>query len=342
MLKKGVLFIFILFSLSFISAGVCNSTIQGAHGVEIGGDCFDCSEISDGICPEDFGLEDCTADGGVEDYDCLGPEVPTYYWSSSGDTETQIDELAIDMVVGAKIKAVGKYTGLSESVDIDVYEYDYGILASDELLGTITGTITNGKLIGTYTIDENDEEDITGGEPEGDGYYTLYFKVNGERSNYLNVTFDYVGEGVGVCGDYDNETECNEDINEVANNTIITPEEREEGCFYDKWGECSWEGGGCLQLIYEEEADGNDEDCEDAIEGSCTYIEEGRIGSCDAGDDFFKVIYNSSQIGCPSWTSNSIPCLQQLRVPFFGFYGFIVSLLVIGLMYFLINKRFIK
>jgi hypothetical protein len=86
----------------------------------------------------------------------------------------------------------------------------------------------------------------------------------------------------------------------------------------------------------EKEDEDNPSGCADA-NVACKYVEEARIGSCDAGDDFFKVVYNSSQVECESWTSNAIPCPRQLRVPFFGFYSFIISLLIIGLVYFL-NK----
>ena len=82
-MKKGVLFGVFILSLIVMTGCVVAESLcagRGVHGVEIDGQCFDCDwDLSDGICPEDFGVPDCTADGGEEDVDCVGPEQA--FWS---------------------------------------------------------------------------------------------------------------------------------------------------------------------------------------------------------------------------------------------------------------------
>lgn len=52
-MKKYLLLIFVLIFVSSVYAA-CTFEDRGVHGVEIDGECHDCNEISDGICPEDF------------------------------------------------------------------------------------------------------------------------------------------------------------------------------------------------------------------------------------------------------------------------------------------------
>ena len=343
MKKEGVLSIFIIISLLAMTGFVVAESIcpgvddlgNPIHGVQIGGDCFNCGDV-DGICPEDF--FDPTSGWSCEgiDDDCP-PPTPNYFWSK--DTTSKLYNLDVDMSIDTEIKAVGINTGLDDGeYEVKVYNT---IGWSDTLLKIITGIVTEGKLIGTYIIRENHEEDITGGET-GEESYSLYFETHGERSNNLEVTFDYGVEGTTIltCGDY-NETECNNDPLKVANNSIITPEERPDNseCYYDKWGKCSWAGTECAQLVYEKEADGNPLSCDSASEESCSYKEGSKIGDCSAGDDFFEINYVTAQTGCFNFTSSKIPCPQELRLPFFGFYSFIASIFAVGLIYLFLKRQ---
>lgn len=323
MIKKGVLLfvLCLLVTTSFVIAQdhPCEAGNESINGVYIGGECFNCGE-EDGICPEDFGAI-CE----VSDPEC--PQIPIYFWSE--DESTQIDTLFVDMSVGKTIKAIGVNTGLSGDVNIEVYEDD-GI-SGDDSLGTIIGTVTNGKLIGTYVIEEADN--ITGGKTDDpDLEYELYFKVNGERSNTLITTFDYLGaEEIDSCGDYKNQSACNNDTENVGGDVSnIPPPDPVGDCVFGWEGMCVWNSTDCKQETIQITISGTDCIPSDV---TCSYTEGPQIGDCDAGDDFYQITYETNDIGCEDWTSNPIPCARRLRVPFFGFYGFIVSALMIGLIY---------
>jgi len=355
------------------------------NGVKIGGDCYDCDDTnSDGICPNDFQANnyvckfmddiDCDTDNNdiMDPYDNdndgdgwtdevekkrgTNPNDPEdypttkVYWAGD-DGVTELDELHVDMLEGAEIKMAGLVSGNGD-VDIELYEEDYlfndgPLMAGDDYIKIITGTITNGELIGIYIIRDNHEEDIKGdgGDGDSDGIYELYFIVNGEKSNILEVTYS-IGGGPGIesCGDYDNPTDCEDDPEKVGNLGVKSPVERPEGteCFYHRTGECKWDNG-CYKTITEIADEGNeDEEKEcDAALGECQYTEGQKIGSCET-EDFIQIVYTSTDPSCEEWTSEPIPCPRELKVPFFGIYGFITSIFAICMIYFFLKRREIK
>ena len=310
----------------------CEAGNESVNGVYIGGVCFNCGS-DDGICPMDFGAI-CE----VNDPDC--PQIPIYFWSAEDDESTQIDTLFVDLSVGKTIKAVGVNTGLSGEVTIEIYEDD--TLSADDSLGTITGTVTNGKLVGTYVIEE--ENDITGGKDDDghDGEYELFFEVNGERSNTLITTFDILGgDVIDSCGDYNTNETCIEDLENVGGDVSNLPAPDPVGdCVFGWEGMCVWNSTDCKQETRQITISGTDCIPSDV---TCSYTEGAPIGNCDAGDDFYQITYETDDVGCEDWTSNPIPCARRLRLPFFGFFGFIISALMISLIYLFLNKtRFIK
>jgi len=352
-MKKGVLiiiFLSVLMSITFVYAGchpICNPDPDGTgpqtcdpnlHGVYIDRWCFNCG-ANDGICPEDFGII-CIDD----DPDC--PPETRALWSLDNISIEKItdDPLLINTFPNGKILyMVVEDTGLSTgTVNFMVYEDD---TLDDKIGEGIEGEIDeNGIAIGIFEI--NDAKDLNGvSDPED--IYEIFFMADVLGDSYssdilnVNLTLEEEGEA-SVCGDYDVD-DCNKDPDGAAEKMILsifgdTEYEEPEGCTYFHEGNCTWNFTGteeCNFLNWTEEDENNDPDiCEEVSDLVCGYSEKGRIGDCKLGDDFFKVIYNSTQSGCEGWTSNLIPCPEELRVPFFGFYGFIISILIIGLIYF--------
>lgn len=68
--RQRVLLIMVLFIFFIISIGIVHAVCP--HGVRICGIYHDCGNATDGICPEDYGVNCCAADCPVYDSDCGG------------------------------------------------------------------------------------------------------------------------------------------------------------------------------------------------------------------------------------------------------------------------------
>lgn len=345
-MKKVVLVTLVLLSISLISAGyhpICNPgdnpDIGGVYiaGAPAPGPCYNCGKKDD-ICPVDFGAE-CT----VVDPDC--EEVA--FWSLNGNTK--ITDLKINLDRGKDLKMVvanlpPEYE--DGTVSFDVYEQDGGF---DDFLNEdspITATITNGKAVAEYEItadistlnlNENPEEVIS----------ELYFEVSGDwegASDILNVEAGY--DVITMCGDYEELDSCEADAEGVG--TFTSTENVTYGygddCLRRENGEeCVWyeEGEECLQKYsYEYHPDNDQKFC--VKPDSCVYSES-KTGDCSV-DDFFTikntlVTYLSEDDCTTSFNLGPLPCPPSLQVPFFGMYGFVMSALVISLIYIFVLLR---
>lgn len=344
-MKKSVLLIaLLLFMTNFVLAeGLCEGrkvpgTDIDVTGVEIGSACFDCGNNEDGICPEDFGA-DCTY---LPDRDCFVgfEDVTAPFWSLDGVNKIPGNYVEIDLVDGKTLYLVAPEVDLAdgEEIDFEISEDD-GIFG-DDYLDTIQGVVKSGKAVASYDIVTL--EDVNGEEGSESGLYLLYFKVIG-KTIYLevNLTIGLV-KGIETCSEYTTNVSCKDNLGkagilEGALLEYITG----SGCFrQENLVGCKWDsttskcGLAPSVIIY---SDSNPVDCGGVT--SCNYVESENT-ECGAGDDFFQVHYTTSDPGCEDWTSTAIPCPQELKVPFFGTYAFIVTLSFISLIYvYLVMKK---
>ena len=340
-MRKGVALFLVLVSLISMVSAECIYGDQGAHGVEIGDICYDCG-VEDSVCPKDYGAE-C----GVRDNDCSYTQ--EVFWSLN--EMTQINDITIDMITGGSVKLIVTETALTEGTEVtfDIYEADT-FPNPDDFITTVTGSVVAGEstsAVGIWDVTAEDIEKIGDYEFENPEFYFKATAVglDSADSNLLNMTIVY-GESVSVsvCGDYLDENSCIDDVSLVGNQNL--PLDRIMGlCTYHFNGECSWETIGeestCDRITWESEDASNPEECEDA-RGRCTYIEESREGQC-VTEDFYTIEYTSSTVGeeCPDWETQPIPCPVELKVPFFGIYSIIMTLSLIGLIYFFFRRDYL-
>ena len=333
-MKKAVIILILILGLfSFTNlasaqAHFCQHGDPNLHGVFIDGQCFNCGS-DDGVCPEDYGA-DCSV---VPDVDC-GPQAPKAFWSL--DNLTSEDKVTVFLPDGRDIYMVVRNLDSSDFPDNTEVTFDiYEDKLLDKKIADTTAYISGGKAIGIWKINETviDEINIDN---------LIYFDAAGLRSEpKLNITTTY-SSGIAVCGDYDNEGDCNSNSYSVGY-SIGAWETYDTACKrrINKTG-CSWIiGSGCAQNTTVE----YDTSAIDCIEvhpeiSSCLYTEGERIGDCSvAGNDFFQINYTSTQPGCVDFTSGIIPCPTQVKLGFFGFFNIISSLMIISLIYFLFRKK---
>ena len=232
-----------------------------------------------------------------------------------------------------------------ENVTFDIWERDTGF---DDNLTLVIGTVVDGTAIAEFYIDNIDDLNEEGKDENEEGkIQDLYFLAEGVTSETLFINTTYSGEGPGTkdCGIYETSGECDADDDEQGGVEHITYGEGEyEGCEYISYTVCTWDGDSCNNDLGPESVVEGDEEIWEGGKRTitCSYESGDPIGDCQAGDAFFKATYTSGQEGCSDWTSGPIPCPRQLSVPFFGFYSFIASLFVIGLLYLFLERRFIK
>ena len=368
-MKKSVL-IFILGLIIFSGFIIaqdhpCQGGDGSIHGVEIGGECFNCnSTFSDGICPDEFSdTKVCIEEW---DFDCP-PPVKENWWSESSSgypaitpiteedptyfKQREADPLLIDLQSGKTLYLTIINTGLSQGENITFWIFES--TGMHDVIKEINGSVSNGKSVVPFRIENI--ADLNGKESDGDpkeenkegDILELYFYTNITDydsivySLFINTTYGEAGPSTKDCGIYNTLEECENDDDDQDG----VEDYRTEGdCTYVSYTICTWDGDSCNNDLGPETIlEGTEEECEEGRRViTCSYTSGDSIGNCDAGDDFFKATYTSTQEGCDAWESGPIPCPRQLRVPFFGFYSFIASLFIIGLLYFLINKRFIK
>lgn len=360
MKKTGVLSILIIISLfvmiGFVYAGchpICNPDPPGepvgdcdpdVHGVFIDGECFYCG-LDDGIYPEDFGA-DCGEEGDPD-----SPQEILAFWSLDNVSISPIidDPFEINLFPDGKILyMVVEDTELDPgTLTFDISEIDYpfdpleDILGSDDNLGQVSGNVNaEGTAIGSYEINESN----LGNEVEN--IYKLKFKVNIEGKDYssilnINVTYETETEAL-TCGSYNDPVECNADDNVAKSGKDDYNDPEGSDCWYFYEANCTWntDTEKCGLIDWPVKYPNNPENCTEAPDTICTYSET-ILGNCEAGDDFITVKYvpETPSEDCLEETSDPIPCPQELRVAFFGFYGFITSFLIIGLIYFFLIKK---
>jgi len=163
-----------------------------------------------------------------------------------------------------------------------------------------------------------------------------------DRSGYLKINLTYGGKTYLTCSDYteDGENTCEDDDAGVGKREVSR---QVAGCTYISTGSCFWNETACIQKQSAESiVGGTEEACRPgARTASCEYPTEQKFGSCEVGDEFYRVSYiSNTPVACPSFETQPIPCPKTLKLPFFGAYGIIASLSIIGLIYFFYRRKF--
>lgn len=342
-IRGAFLGLFLLFLVSFVSAAQCPIT-PGSHGAQIGGQCYDCG-VDDGVCPIDYGAN-CL----VRDDDCTyEPEV---FWSLDDFSKFNNNPLMVDIAAGGDIHMVATETGLPNGTEVvfNVFEKDDFLNGDDLVKAGIIGSVVEGpggKAIGIWNIQEDDLNDVIDGLDGSVDNLEFYFNasVTSEISStpYLMVNLTFGGGIINTCSDYNNPLDCAADAQNVSP-TDTTRQESAE-CTYNVDWSCQWNNNQCSPSSVESEGTPfNSSICSAPRTTACSYpIEDSTESACSTGNDFFTVNYISEDtLNCPQWTSQPIACPLEVKVPFFGAYGILITLSFISSVYFFYRRRFIK
>lgn len=329
-------FIILINMVSAVYHPLCNPDDDpDKHGIYISeatpSPCIYCGD-DDGICPEDFGAE-C---GGIIDDDCVYEE--TAFWSANGLTpSTKINVVLDETTVYMIINNIAVSSG--ESVSFTIKEND--LLGLDNIVGTDDKVVSNGKVVGEWIVEEEDLEKVN------KFFFTAEsgdWSLNSKGYDYGVVEINdsiFIDSEESICADYLILEECEADNESVGDNSLPSDEEYSTGCWLTYTGSCGWDNttNTCAQFTTSKERADNSENCTEVEEKTCSYPNEEKIGDCSAGEQFFIVKYNSLDVGCDPWETQPIPCPAQLRLDFFGFYGLIMSISLISLIYFFLIKK---
>lgn len=151
-------------------------------------------------------------------------------------------------------------------------------------------------------------------------------------------------EDITVCKDYDNEEDCNNNICSI--NLQDSVPENVDCSDPDKDCSCEWDDE---EGICEPGWDGDDPEEEKL--GRCVYTQESN-DNCDDGKLTFSWIANwqwepgkgpeddpeNIHLQCQDGTKTSL-CPAQIQLPFFNMYNFLATMLIIGLVYFVLGFR---
>ncbi len=348
---------------------------------------LECAKRTDTCNPGEMGVLSLSSDtnahiGGFEDYDvkicCTGMceegeeyidgecviEQVAYWANKNGNYITEANVV----LETTSVLMILKNSGLPQGTQVDfkIYEED---LVFDDLIRTISGTIdANGNAEESWTVTQEDIDST--GEPES--FDNFYFIANSETSNELNITIKEL-PSVNWCSDYDITEDCNDDICEVAKESVENIYEiecgkvwTEEDCTYEFKCMCNWDDNEC-EAVWELKVDCDGEPFEPLI-GTCSYNSD-TTDDCD--DGYLEYSWtatwtwgeNNNFTGNPNggayvenplgtWHydpdkiyldcvngSRTIQCPAQIKLPVFTLYNAIIALAVIGLIYVIWNYK---
>ena len=304
-----------------------------------------CGDITESPYTPIFSLSNFTNAhiGGINDYPniricCTSPSFvvssSNVFWSSNETIEiSQLDVIPET----TSVKMVLETSGLSQGTEVsfNILEEDFFLNADDKIRhvdngNAITATIdANGDAIANWTITLEDLEKTASND-----YDEFYFEVNNEISNYLtlNILNISVCEDIVICGNYENEVSCGNDICQVAGTdapTNVTCDDPTINC------QCSWTD----QCNFEFES----QEVNGTVIGTCTFVENTEDDCSDGLLSYSWITTWTEDLGdkpleC-SDGSRVLECPAQIQLPFFGFYNLIVAVLLIAIIYFIILRR---
>ncbi len=209
-------------------------------------------------------------------------------------------------------------------------------------------TDSNGSVFAEWTITH---DDYNRGKLSETGNPEYYFKtfIDGEfkkKSGNLDVNISGIqitSDLAESCKEYTKESECKnnpdkvgvyERIYEFYNGTVC--ERRWNGTG------CSWNGTICNQKEVIQYNPENPKDCSEPTLSSCEYSESVKpTDKCASGNEFYELIFSSvsASADCKTY-SRKVYCKgEEIKLPFFGGYELIISLILIELIYVLLISR---
>ncbi|MDP3917443.1 MAG: hypothetical protein Q8Q42_04125 [Nanoarchaeota archaeon] len=237
------------------------------------------------------------------------------------------------------------------AMSFDVKERD-GFGGSDDNVATNPVNVNvalDGTAVTNWTAEWQAE-----GWPESDPpeyYFTATLVSTGENiqsSNELLVyqTIPELPEGIVICSDYGNQQACNDDLYQVADNSVpasVDCSDPNVDC------SCSWNTGtmSCDASWTQQNSSGSDI-------GTCYYVESSTDTCEDDGyltvDLIATWIWDSScdsacqtqnqplAASCQS-SQEVFQCPAQIPLPFFTFYNLLAALVLIAIVYWAISMR---
>lgn len=235
--------------------------------------------------------------------------------------------------------------------DMSKFIDESGIL---EVLGVTTGNPDE------YTCTSDGWEDQNGDEYTAEGC-----EIGGERccaDGYRCESDECVlNDGGTLCSYYSDPTSCNDDIYDFWINTLRENRNNNSAnigmrinytsplCYsYINDAYCDWnstlEGGKCtLKEVILSETSGcggvNPET------GTCITYEVGEEDTCEDGiltyrwQSYWEGVGTPTEEECPPEGASAIECYSGIQLPFFGNIQILISLLTIGLIYFIFRKN---
>jgi len=286
--------------------------------------------------------------------------VTSAFWSKDGFTKSSKIDVVPDTTI---VRMMLQNSPLAEGtkLKIEIYEddplFDDSIRTGADALDTIvTTTNGNGVATATWLITQADLDKGKSFDDFYEAYNNMqfYFKVfNADDNNRLITTSDNLRINVlastfcndkFVCGDYAQNLCTNNDPCNVAANSIpvgISCTDGTANCF------CSWDSTASPEICQgvSELFTFNPTTGVKSILGKCIISATKKSGSCAQGG---TISYGWTAI----WTGTSdtkpascidgqtvLQCPAQIQLPFFGFYNFLATGLLIALIYAMLILR---
>ncbi len=278
--------------------------------------------------------------------------ITSAFWSKNGFTKVSKIDVIPDKT---SVQEILKNSQLPQSTNVkfELYRKAAFFFFSDKLFKTTsTKTDINGKAVQSWLITQTDLDAVKGTQSYND--LKFYFKVlNVDNSNQLITSSDDLGINVldstfcsdkFVCGDYAQTSCTNNDPCSVAANSVpvgISCTDGTTNCF------CSWDTitsmcKGVSELLSYNATTGIEQ-----VSGRCIINANGKSGTCAQGGTI-SYGWTATWTGTPETKPAScvngqtvLQCPAQIQLPFFGFYNFLITGLLIALIYAMLlrNKK---
>ncbi len=274
--------------------------------------------------------------------------ITSAFWSKNGFTKASKIDVIPDKTT---IQAILKNSQLPENTNlkVEIYEDDS---VFDDLVKTITTkTDVNGKFVENWIITQ---ADLDKGKSFGETYNGLqfFFKIfNVNDNNKLITSSDNLGINLldsafcsdkFVCGDYAQTSCTNNDPCGVAANSVpvgISCTDGTTNCF------CLWDSPTSVCKGVSELLSYNATTGIELVSGRCIINANGKSGTCAQGGTI-SYGWTATWTGTPATKPAScvdgqtvLQCPAQIQLPFFGFYNFLITGLLIALIYTMLILR---
>jgi hypothetical protein len=335
-------------------------------------DCGACVECPNGDSDCDAGYV-CSSEGVCIPEDADDPRA---YWGASSDNIIYSgDSIGLNVENHNLNPNYEVYFEIIESDDRDNLDNEEVVFSDFITNVNSDGNINYDWVVTQDQIEDLD--DLTGILQTLDGDFSeieLYFRVYDDSDNLIAtsnelsveiITNDrdpYSGEDcddIARCIDYETPGECEADLEDGIGCFVGDVEETRdlddygEDCVVTAHWNCKWSNSAC-GLEYAS-ADFEADKCSEADDNGrylntnllaflfqeCGAYGEDVTGDCSKGDDFKEIVYSSvSTDPICSLEDRIVPCGSRgIGLPFFGGFGFVMSLLFIFMIYFVLEVK---